>query len=287
MSLIVGVDIGGTFTDIVVWDEAAGTIKTHKVPSTPGDQSKGFILGVAEAAEFADVSTIVHGTTVGTNALLERKGARTGLITTAGFRDVLEMRRRDRPKTWGLWGTFDPVIPRDLRLEVPERVLADGTIDQPVDLNAVRARAAALRDAGADAACVFFINGYANDANEAAAVAALREVWPNAYVTAATEIIPEIREFERASTAALNAYLQPVIASYLDRLETSLRDRGAGSDVLIVQSNGGVMSVGVARQMPVRTGVVRTGSRRNRGTGNRGGGGLWKCHHLRHGWDVL
>ena len=253
MSLIVGVDIGGTFTDIVVWNEVAGTIKTHKVPSTRGDQSKGFIQGVSEAADFGDVSTIVHGTTVGTNALLERKGARTGLITTAGFRDVLEMRRRDRPKTWGLWGTFDPVISRDLRLEVPERVLADGTIDEPVDLQAVRTQAAALRDAGAEAACVFFINGYANAQNEAAAVAAVRDVWPNTYVTAATEIIPEIREFERASTAALNAYLQPVISSYLDRLETSLRVRGASADVLIVQSNGGVMSVDTARQMPVRT----------------------------------
>ena len=121
-----------------------------------------------------DIATVVHGTTVGTNALLERKGAVTGLITTEGFRDVLEMRRRDRPRTWGLWGTFDPVIPRDRRLEVQERVLADGTLETPVDLEAVRRQADVLRDIGAEAICGFFINGYANSDNESAAVAAVR-----------------------------------------------------------------------------------------------------------------
>lgn len=251
---IIGVDVGGTFTDVFAWDEASGTVSVGKVPSTPVDQSRGFLDGVlGQAPDLDGVSTIVHGTTVGTNALLERKGARTGLITSEGFGDVLEMRRRDRPTTWGLWGQFTPVIPRNLRREVPERTHADGTIHTPVEAGAIRDLAMQLRDEGCEALCVFFINGYANDANERTAVEAVRSVWPNAYVTAATEIIPEIREFERCSTAALNAYLQPVVSSYLDRLETALSRDGHAPEVLIVQSNGGVMSVEAARATPVRT----------------------------------
>ncbi len=176
---VIGVDVGGTFTDVFVWDEAAGRVATAKVPSTRGDQSRGFVEGVrSRVADFADIATVVHGTTVGTNALLERKGARTGILTTAGFRDVLEMRRRDRPRTWGLWGTFEPVVPRDLRREVPERVLADGTVEAPVDLAAVEAQARALVEAGCQAVCVFFVNGYANAANEARAVEVVRGIWP-------------------------------------------------------------------------------------------------------------
>ncbi|MCT8973661.1 hydantoinase/oxoprolinase family protein [Microbaculum marinisediminis] len=250
----IGVDVGGTFTDIFLWDEATGRVTTAKVPSTRGDQSIGFVEGISAVADdFADIATVVHGTTVGTNALLERKGAPTGIITTEGFRDVLEMRRRDRPTTWGLWGTFTPIVPRDRRVEVRERVLADGNVLQTVDPGEVAERAEALRAAGCESVCVFFINGYANNDNEAIAVEAVRSIWPNDYVTAATEIIPEIREFERLSTATLNAYLQPVVSSYLDRLETALDDRDFSGDVLIVQSNGGVMSVETAKRYPVRT----------------------------------
>ncbi len=251
---VVGVDVGGTFTDIFVLDEAAGTVATVKVPSTRGDQSKGFVQGIGQRiTDFAEIGTIVHGTTVGTNALLERKGARTGIITTEGFRDVLEMRRRDRPTTWGLKGSFTPVVERTDRLEVSERVLADGSVLKIVDEEEVRAQARALAESGCEAACVFFINGYANNDNERRAVEAVRSVWPNAFVTAATEILPEIREFERVSTAALNAYLQPVVSSYLERLETALGEGGFGGELLIVQSNGGVMSADTARRYPVRT----------------------------------
>jgi len=217
---VIGVDVGGTFTDVFIWDEAGRLVTTAKVPSTREDQSKGFIEGIRQrVGDFGQIATVVHGTTVGTNALLERKGARTGIITTAGFRDVLEMRRRDWPRTWGLWGTFEPVVPRNLRLEVDVRVLAGGTVEAPVALDQVTARAKALREAGCEAVCVFFINGYANAINEQQAVEAVRSLWPTPYVSAATEIIPEIREFERLSTATLNAYLQPVVSSYLDRLE--------------------------------------------------------------------
>lgn len=258
---IVGVDVGGTFTDLFVFDEANARVDIVKVPSTRGEESVGFMNGIArvvgtEAGAQADaegIATIIHGTTVGTNALLERKVARTGLITTEGFRDVLEMRRRDRPQTWGLRGGFTPVIAREHRLGVPERVLADGTLHTPVDLEAVRAAARQLLAQGCEAVCVFFINGYANAANERAAVAAVREVWPNPHVTAATEVLPEIREFERASTASLNAALQPVVGRYLARLDGDLRARGFGGELLIVQSNGGVMSRQTACELPVRT----------------------------------
>ena len=250
----IGVDVGGTFTDVFVVDTESGCLTIAKVPSTRGDQSKGFIEGIGKNVEdFNRIRSVVHGTTVGTNALLERKGARTGIITTQGFRDVLEMRRRDRPTTWGLRGSFEPVVERTDRVEVAERVLADGTILTPVDEDAVADRARALAGDGCEAVCVFFINGYANGDNERRAVEAVRRVWPNAYVTAATEILPEIREFERLSTATLNAYLQPVVSSYLDRLEARLAENGFAGDVLIVQSNGGVMSVESAKRLPVRT----------------------------------
>jgi N-methylhydantoinase A len=251
--LAVGVDVGGTFTDVFFLDEASGRIDIAKVPSTRGDQATGFIEGLRARAEPRQIATVVHGTTVGTNALLERKGACTGIITTRGFRDVLEMRRRDRPTTWGLWGQFVPVVPRDLRLEVGERVLASGEIRQAVDAEEVRQAARELLARGVEAVAVIFINAYANPENERIALKAVREVWPNAYVTASSDILPEIREFERTSTAALNAYLQPPVGSYLRQLESRLQDDGFDGQLLIVQSNGGVMSVDSAASRPVRT----------------------------------
>jgi N-methylhydantoinase A len=253
---VVGVDVGGTFTDLFVLDEQTGTARIVKVPSTRGEEARGFMNGIQKISEdgsASGVASIVHGTTVGTNALLERKVAQTGIITTRGFRDVLEMRRRDRPQTWGLRGSFTPIVPRALRLEVDERVLADGHIHTPVDIDQVKAQAQALLDAGCEAVCVFFINTYANTANEQAAVTAVRAMWPNPHVTAASEVLPEIREFERCSTATLNAALQPVVGSYLTRLETDLRGQGFEGELLIVQSNGGVMSRQTACDVPVRT----------------------------------
>ena len=252
--LIAGVDVGGTFTDVFVLDEAAGTARVAKVPSTPANQAVGFLSGLESGAgDLTALSTVVHGTTVGTNALLERKGAVTGVITTAGFRDVLEMRRRDRPQTWGLWGQFVPVVPRDRRLEVGERTLADGTVRQAVDPEEVKAAARRLQHLGCEAVAIVFINAYANDANERAALEALRSVWPNDYITASHQIVPEIREFERSSTAALNAYLQPPVGRYLARLEQALGEANSPAQVLIVQSNGGVMSLETARKVPIRT----------------------------------
>ena len=164
--LIVGVDVGGTFTDLFVLDERDGAAHIIKVPSTRGEEAKGFMHGVARVSDnkskgaASSLATIVHGTTVGTNALLERKVARTGIITTRGFRDVLEMRRRDRPQTWGLRGSFEPIVSRDLRLEVDERVLADGSLHTAVDLTQVRTQTKVLLDAGCEAVCIFFINAH-------------------------------------------------------------------------------------------------------------------------------
>lgn len=253
---IVGVDVGGTFTDVFWLDEATGECRVAKVPSTPDDQSRGFIEGVVAGAGDGGIpalANVVHGTTVGTNALLERKGALTGLITTAGFRDVLEMRRRDRPEIWGLRGSYTPVITRDMRIEVDERVLADGSVRTAVDIDAVTAAAQELLEAGAEALAIMFVNSYANAENERAALEAVRAIWPNDHITVSSDILPELREFERASTTALNATLQPVLGRYLQNLETSLSAAGFEGDILIVQSNGGVMSVDTAREIPVRT----------------------------------
>lgn len=253
-SKMIGVDVGGTFTDIFVLDEQKGTAEVAKVPTTRPDQSGGFLRGIsARIADLSEVSVVVHGTTAGTNALLERKGARIGVITTQGLRDVLEMRRRDRPRTWGLRGDFEPVVDRALRLEVPERTLADGTIRIPVDLEAVRAAAQQLMDQGCLACAVLFANSYANARNEADAVEAVRAIWPNEHVSCSSEILPEIREFERFSTTALNAYLQPEVSGYFARLETALTDGGFAGEFMIVQSNGGIMDVDTAARFPIRT----------------------------------
>ncbi|MBS0123701.1 hydantoinase/oxoprolinase family protein [Thetidibacter halocola] len=251
---MIGVDVGGTFTDVFVLDEATGTASVAKVPTTRPDQSGGFLDGISrQVDDLSTVSVVVHGTTAGTNALLERKGARTGVITTHGLRDVLEMRRRDRPRTWGLRGDFEPVVDRRDRLEVPERTLADGTIRTPVDLDAVSDAARQLQAQGCEAVAILFANAYANPANEAAAVAAVRSIWPNPHVSASHEILPEIREFERFSTTALNAYLQPEVSGYLGRLERALAQGGFDGEFMIVQSNGGVMAVDTACRLPVRT----------------------------------
>ncbi|MAA96742.1 MAG: hydantoin utilization protein A [Stappia sp.] len=250
---VVGVDVGGTFTDLFYFDEAEGQFRTAKVSSNRGDEATGFLEGLKTFGDVADLGSIVHGTTVGTNALLERKGARTALITTKGFRDVLEMRRRDRLNTWGLWGDFTPVIERDLRFEVTERVLADGSIDTSVDLDEVRQAVTAAIAAGAEAIAVCFINAYANPANELAALEAVRAAWPNDNVASSAEILPEIREFERTSTTALNAYLQPVVGGYLGKLSAALAGENFAGRFHIVQSNGGVMSTDTARKLPVRT----------------------------------
>jgi len=253
-SYVVGVDVGGTFTDFFFLDETTGDCKVAKVQTTLNNQEEGFLAGILKNVDqVADITTVVHGTTVGTNALHERKGAKTGIITSEGFRDVLEMRRRDRPQTWGLWGSFQPVVPRNLRLEVAERTLADGTVQTTVNREEVKQAAHKLLAAGVESVSIVFINSYANPENEQIALKIVKEIWPNEFVEISANILPEIREFERTSTTTLNAYLQPTIGSYLAKIEAGLKDEGFKGQLLIVQSNGGVMTVDTARNLPIRT----------------------------------
>lgn len=247
-------DVGGTFTDLLILDETSAAIRVAKVPSTPADQSVGLLAGLeAGAVPLAQLGTLVHGTTVGTNAVLERKGARVGLITTRGFRDVLEMRRRDRRQTWGLAGDYEPLAAREDRVEVPERTLADGQVLEPVDTAAVAAAARTLAAQGCEALAIAFLNSYASADNERAALAAAAAVWPNRHLSVSHEVLPEIREFERTSTTVVNAYVQPKIDHYLALLEERLARGGYRGRVLIIQSNGGVMSTDVARKYAVNT----------------------------------
>jgi len=251
--VIVGVDVGGTFTDLFLLDSPAGRFLTAKVPSHRDDEAQGFLNGLKALGGVATIDSIVHGTTVGTNTLLERRGPKIGIITTRGFRDVLEMRRRDRRRTWGLWGDFIPIADRDMRIEVNERTLADGSVRTAVDIADIRAAAKQLLEQGAASAAIIFINAYANADNERIALEALRAAWPNEFVTASHEVLSEIREFERSSTAAINAYLQPVVASYIAKLETALAAQKFLGQLHIVQSNGGIMSTATARKLPART----------------------------------
>src|SRR5262245_12863586 len=251
--VMVGVDVGGTFTDLFLLDAAVGRFITAKVPSRRGDEAQGFLNGLDALGGVRAIASIVHGTTVGTNTLLERRGPRIGVITTRGFRDVLEMRRRDRRRTWGLWGDFIPIVDRDLRVEADERTLADGSIRTAVDGAEITALAKYLLDKGSESVAVVFINAYANPQNERRALAELRSVWPNDFVTASHEVLSEIREFERSSTTALNAYLQPVVASYIGQLDRALAGHNFRGGLHIVQSNGGIMSTATAHRFPIRT----------------------------------
>lgn len=250
---LAGVDVGGTFTDLFFFDEERRSFRTEKVPSERGNEAGGFMNGLNALGGVRGIGSIVHGTTVGTNTLLERRGPKIGVITTRGFRDVLEMRRRDRRRTWGLWGDFVPIADRDLRLEVEERTLADGSIFARVKTDEVRSAAEELARRGAQALAIIFINAYANATNEEEALSAAAEVWPNQHICASHQVLPEIREFERSSTTALNAYLQPVVGAYLARLEQALENGGFSGQFQIVQSNGGIMSTATARRLPVRT----------------------------------
>ena len=251
---LVGVDVGGTFTDLVVVDEASGRVQVAKVPTTVANQATGVVAALAAAAAGpAELKVIVHGTTTATNALLERKGARTGLITTRGFRDVLELGRRTRPTPYGLKGSFEPLIPRDLRLEVDERVDAEGLVVVPLAEDQVREAVDRLRAQGVEALVIHFIHSYLNDSHERRAREIAAALWPNAYITVGAELLPEYREFERGTTAAINGFVQPVIDRYLRKLAGDLARQGYRRELLVMQGNGGTMSVDVAARHAVST----------------------------------
>ena len=253
-SFTVGIDVGGTFTDLLAVDSRSGAVKLAKVPTTADNQAVGFMAALQSAgAEPATLQAIVHGTTTTTNALLERKIARVGLITTKGFRDVLELGRRTRPQSYGLRGTFHPLIDRELRLEVPERMDAEGKVLVPLDETAVAEAARKLLAAGCDAVVIHFLHSYINPAHERRAAEIVRAMWPNAYVTAGHAILSEYREFERGVTAAVNAAVQPVLDRYLSRLRTELAAKGFDRDILVMQGNGGTISSQLVARAAVNT----------------------------------
>jgi len=253
---VIGVDVGGTFTDLIqVTDEPDGRqIRIAKVPTTVDNQAGGVMAAIAETGlPLSAVDTVVHGTTTTTNAMLERKTARVGLITTRGFRDVLELGRRTRPQPYGMYGRFEPLIPRELRLEVPERMSAEGSVLVPLDEAAVRAAAQRLLALDCEAVVVHFLHAYANPAHELAAGEIVRSVWPNRYVTLGHALLSEYREYERGTTASVNAAVQPVLDRYLQRLTAALAEGGYRQELLVMQGNGGTLSAAMIADEAIKT----------------------------------
>jgi len=242
-SLVAGVDVGGTFTDLVLFDAGARKVRLAKTPTTLDNQASGVLNALHAAdADLAAIDLIVHGTTTTTNAVLERNLCKTGLITTQGFRDVLELGRRTRPQPYGMKGEFKPVIPRDLRLEVPERFNALGEELVPLDEKALRGSLQTLIDAGCEALVIHFLHSYANPGHELRAGEIAAEMWPNENITLGHALLSESREFERGVTAAINASVQPLLRRYVERLADQLAGEGYRHDVLVMNGNGGMVS---------------------------------------------
>lgn len=251
---VVGVDVGGTFTDLIVVDPGSQSVRVAKVPTTLDNQAHGVMAALAEAEVALDrVANISHGTTTTTNALLERKLAVTGLITTAGFRDVLELGRRTRPQPYGLIGQFTPLIPRDRRLEVPERMDAEGYPLVALDEAAMRDAVIRLRAAGCDALVIHFLHSYRNPAHENRAAEIAAAHWPNDYISVGHKVLSEFREFERGTAAAVNAAVQPILDRYLVRLRERLERSGFDRDLLVMQGNGGSVAASMAARAAVNT----------------------------------
>jgi len=248
----IAVDIGGTFTDLVAVDDQ-GKIYRSKSLTTPDDLARGIGDCLKGAAiEVAGADFFVHGSTVTINAVLERKGARTGLITTKGFRDVYEIGRGTRPEGYNLFFKRPvPLVPRDLRLEVDERLYASGEVAKTLDEETATASIGTLKAAGVESVAVCLLHAYANAAHEQRLGALLRQQFPAAYVSLSHEILREFREYERTSTTVLNAYVGPLVSRYLVSLEKMLGAAGFAGTFRVMQSNGGVMSAETAKKMPV------------------------------------
>jgi len=255
----VGVDSGGTFTDVCLFNDETGEITIWKVSSTPDDPSRGITKGVEEGigkvgAAARDVSFLGHGTTVATNALIQGRGVRTGLITTVGFRDLLEIGRQKRPDLYDLQADKPEIlVERHLRFGIPERVRIDGQIETPLDEAAVREAVRALKAAGVKAVAVSFLYAFMSPQHEARVAEILEEEFPEAFHSLSHRVAPEFREFERLSTTVVNAYLGPVMRGYVTALAGKLAALGIETAPQLTQSNGGVIGFDTAAEMPVRT----------------------------------
>lgn len=246
---IAGIDIGGTFTDLLLYEEgpAGAQVRIAKIPTAVADRAAG-VLGALDAVgvPVRDIDLIIHGTTATTNAILERKIATVGLITTRGFRDVLELGRRTRPKPYGMIGTFEPLIERQHRLEVTERMTARGEVHMPLDEREVEGAATQLLMLGCEAVVVHFLHAYANPAHERRAVEIVKRLWPNPFVTGAAALLSEFREYERGTTASVNAAVQPILDRYVRKLQDALTERGYRRNLLIMNGNGGTVPARLA-----------------------------------------
>jgi N-methylhydantoinase A len=253
-----GIDIGGTFTDLLLWNPGSGRFSIGKTLTTPDDPSRAVLDGLAALLEdagttFDRLGQIVHGTTLVTNALIERKGAPTALLTTKGFRDAVEIGREHRYDLYDLFLDLpEPLVPRWLRLELDERVLADGTVLEPLNAEQVREIGRSLGEHGVEAVAVCLLHAYRNPAHERQVEAVLRETDADLTISLSSDVSPEIREYERASTTIANVYVRPVVARYLGRLEETLAEAGFAGRLFVMLSSGGVATVETAQRYPIR-----------------------------------
>jgi N-methylhydantoinase A len=254
----IGVDIGGTFTDFALFDARGAKMSVHKRLTTPHDPSEAVTEGIdallkREGVAIADISDVVHGTTLVTNAVIERTGAVTGMLATAGFSDILDMGFERRYDLFDLRVKYPPpLVPRRLRLEVAERVRFDGSVETPLDEAAVQSAAKRFKELGVAAVAVCFLHAYANPAHEARATQILRDAAPDLFVSASADVFPNMREFERWTTTTVNAFTQPMFDRYLERLEKGLASRGFRGRLYIMASSGGTLTADTARRFPVR-----------------------------------
>jgi len=257
-SLSLGIDIGGTFTDLVIHDPHNGRAVIWKESTTPDDPARGALEGtrhvLAQAgARPEQVGRVVHATTLFTNALIERKGAKTGLLTTAGFRDVLEIGRERKYELYDLFIEMPkPLVPRSWRREAKERLAPDGSVEMPIDIDAALGEVAELVEQGVESLAICFLHAYANPAHERAIGAAIAERYQNLSISLSSDIAPEIREYQRASTTVANAYVRPLAEVYLERLEQALRAEGIPGGLFLMLSNGGLTHVSEAKRAPVQ-----------------------------------
>lgn len=256
---IVGVDVGGTFTDFFVFDRVSGDIRLHKTPSTPENPAQAIIGGLRHLAargiiDINAIGSLAHGTTVATNALIQRKGGTVAVVTTRGFRDLLEIGRQVRPRMYDMRLDYPPPLARrEHRLEISERIGPDGAVLEPLAEEELAEVVAALRAANAQACAVCLLFAFLNPEHEKRIGEYLRKELPDVAISLSSEVQPEFREYERFSTTLLNAYLQPVLAGYMSHLEAELARLVSGVRVGINQSNGGLMSIERARSFPIRT----------------------------------
>jgi N-methylhydantoinase A len=249
--LLIGIDVGGTFTDAIVFDSTRGMLlAAFKVPSSAGDPGRAVLDAIEKIAQSVTIkgAVLCHGTTIGTNTLIEKLGSRTALLSTAGFSDVVALRRQDRPILY----SFDvrisePLAPQALRFDVPERIAADGSVVRPIDTSGVIER---LRSAGVEAIAISFLHSYANSTHECALAMEIEQGLPNVFVTLSSDVCPEFREYERSSTTLMNAYLGPIVSRYVSQLDRDVQSRGI-KHLMIVKSNGGLTSPQNASRYPV------------------------------------